>query len=837
MLSQKIALAAGEQRQPKKTFRVVILATKTAPLFEEKGLADVAGKVPVALGRFGVASKVIVPLYAETRQALVRLDLEKHLTGISELETTVGGKKYAGRADRLDLRHHQIDFISQGEMFDRSHMYGWDDDLLRSVVFCRLSLQLERKLGAAAEVYDCLDWQNAVMPFLRKYHTAFGVDDFQDDFFRDSRLVVGIHDFQYQGGFSKPNLEALGLGRNGTIPLDIHRYFNALEQGLACADRSYARSLSYLDKFASQSNICLARLARESIANRTLVGLWPDDRLWSPDRELNDTAATGYAQGLLGVYRSVAARPLDPVIADQARQTSPEVAWQAKTPRETLRALDPEQYQILAAAYDQLPWEDRDLVEQEIGEGRAERFAGIKSKRELDGLLGFLRIRPVHDLEGRLRSQGALDFLDAPNGAAGIFYPGDINRLLASPIDVSASTSVKLAKLKSVSVYEALEKIGELSHVVKLFESFRLMAEAQEIPASELRARLAQRGQGGDDGAPGITAEASRFLLLSAVLHRLRSNLRVFKAFIIEAILHDSGKCLDFDQHGKKGVNLLKELKALEALLDSDQIDFVRKILRYHSTFGDSAAIKEQHPSFIVDLFFAYKDREARNLFLDALFIIGIADMDASEKADTPDKGWLSNRNVRHLSDLYHALVQASDTGQENDLKNIVLRNLAAIGLGLHDWGNSVWNHFIVRETDIRGLSSKKAAKHFSDLKQAARRELHVFLKFYDRAHGTKMSEDQFKTKLGANLYTFQLQNIFGMINEAKFRARLLCLLEYLLLQQGQTRLHLQIGREESTKLLDTLGSPQFDYQTAAKKFACAVIETEEDGPALKITI
>lgn len=189
--------------------KVLFVAAEAAPFVKVGGLGDVIGSLPKALQDENVEARVVLPLYSSIDREKYNLQYKQHIfidlgwrhiyCGI--FETEVNGVTYY--------------FIDNEHYFNRSSVYGQDDDGERFAFFSKAALEILPFIDYKPDILNANDW-----------HTALSIiylDDFKSrglDFFKDIKSVISIHNIEFQGRFNPYEMGNL-------FGLD-NKYFDAL---------------------------------------------------------------------------------------------------------------------------------------------------------------------------------------------------------------------------------------------------------------------------------------------------------------------------------------------------------------------------------------------------------------------------------------------------------------------------------------------------------------------------------------------------------------------------------------------------------------------------------
>lgn len=199
---------------------ILFSASEVTPFAKTGGLADVAGSLPLALGKQGHRVLIVMPRYRG-------LPAEK--------------KKITDRVE--------VHFVEHEEFYNRATLYGnergdYPDNHLRFAYLCRQTLAIAKKEGFKPDIVHANDWQTALLPVLLKTELA------GDDFFRKAKTILTIHNLAYQGAFSYKAFEELGLDLS-LFNVDAFEFYgraNFLKAGLIFSDALSTVSRAYAEE-------------------------------------------------------------------------------------------------------------------------------------------------------------------------------------------------------------------------------------------------------------------------------------------------------------------------------------------------------------------------------------------------------------------------------------------------------------------------------------------------------------------------------------------------------------------------------------------------------------
>ncbi len=256
--------------------QVLSVASEVYPLIKTGGLADVAGALPPALARRGVAVRTLVPGYPVV---LARLENAREVHAWRGL-LGVGARLMAGTAAGLDLI-----VLDAPELYDRpGNIYldasgsDWGDNWRRFAAFSLAAAEIARgELPEfRPEVLHAHDWQAAMAPaYLRYYGIA-------------TPSVLTIHNLAFQGHYPASIFGILELPPQA-FALDGVEYFGGvgfLKAGLVSADAITTVSPTYSQEIRTHAQ----GMALEGLLNTRADALHGivngiDTDVWNPETD------------------------------------------------------------------------------------------------------------------------------------------------------------------------------------------------------------------------------------------------------------------------------------------------------------------------------------------------------------------------------------------------------------------------------------------------------------------------------------------------------------------------------------------------------------------------
>lgn len=195
---------------------IVHLATEMAPIAKEGGLGDVVFGLNNKLRDLQLQSTVILPFYSHIDTSFC-----KNLKAFNE-------KFYIKHKEQSEaftvcqaaLYGNPIFFIDpENNFFKRGKIYGYPDDVERFVFFCKAALAFlltQQEKGNPTDILHLHDWHTCATTAL--YKEIFYQRGLQSRKNTPCRLILTVHNFQYQGHCAPNILSQAGLEKNYLIP-------------------------------------------------------------------------------------------------------------------------------------------------------------------------------------------------------------------------------------------------------------------------------------------------------------------------------------------------------------------------------------------------------------------------------------------------------------------------------------------------------------------------------------------------------------------------------------------------------------------------------------------
>lgn len=265
---------------------VLSVASEVFPLIKTGGLADVAGALPQALARSGIAVRTLLPCYPVVRDRVKKAVLEHEFPEF-----------FGGKARILSARYGEIDLL----LLEAPHLYdrpgnpytmadgaNWPDNALRFAALSRAAASIGQGLlkNWKPDIVHAHDWQAGLTPAYLAYDGG-----------ARPKTVMTVHNLAFQGQFPPEMLPRLGLPAHAWRFDGVEYYgtIGFLKSGLQFADKITTVSPSYAAEIRGPD----AGMGLDGLLNarsRDLSGIINgiDTRVWNPatDEALESTYDT-----------------------------------------------------------------------------------------------------------------------------------------------------------------------------------------------------------------------------------------------------------------------------------------------------------------------------------------------------------------------------------------------------------------------------------------------------------------------------------------------------------------------------------------------------------------
>lgn len=183
--------------------KLLFAATECAPFFKSGGLGDVLGALPKELAKKEHEVRVVLPYFKQ----LIPDQYKEQVEDIAVFTVEVGWRNQYVGIKQLVKDKVTYYFIDNEYYFDRTDLYGYDDDAERFAYFQLAAIEMLEVVDYIPDIFHVNDWQTAVIPVLLKDKYQWKIK------LRDIKTVLTIHNLMFQGIYDQIVLSDLfGIG-------------------------------------------------------------------------------------------------------------------------------------------------------------------------------------------------------------------------------------------------------------------------------------------------------------------------------------------------------------------------------------------------------------------------------------------------------------------------------------------------------------------------------------------------------------------------------------------------------------------------------------------------
>ena len=218
--------------------KILLVSTEVAPYIKSGGLGDVAGSLPRELKKHDVDIRVCMPKYKD-----INYDLIENMEMIKSMKINMGWRDTELNVYAFDdgVKHYLLD---NGYYFNRSGLYGYDDDYERFAFFTKAAIEFLFTIDFKPDIIHFNDWQTGLGPvYLNDIYRSYS-------FFENTKSLYTIHNLQYQGTFGGSVLGDVGLSGGYYMPEKLEYYGNIsyMKGGIVYADKVSTVSGTYANE-------------------------------------------------------------------------------------------------------------------------------------------------------------------------------------------------------------------------------------------------------------------------------------------------------------------------------------------------------------------------------------------------------------------------------------------------------------------------------------------------------------------------------------------------------------------------------------------------------------
>lgn len=153
--------------------RILFIANEMSPYLEMTEFAEIVNKLAVKANETGMEVRCIMPRFGMINERRHRLHEVVRLSGIN---VSIDGDDYplVIKVASLPNARLQIYFLDNEDYFKRKTLFHdegekwFDDNALRTVLFCKGALETVKKFGWPPDIIHCSGWMTGLIPMYIK---------------------------------------------------------------------------------------------------------------------------------------------------------------------------------------------------------------------------------------------------------------------------------------------------------------------------------------------------------------------------------------------------------------------------------------------------------------------------------------------------------------------------------------------------------------------------------------------------------------------------------------------------------------------------------------------
>ena len=153
--------------------RILFIANEMSPYLEETEFAEIVNKLAVKANDTGMEVRCIMPRFGVINERRHRLHEVVRLSGIN---VSIDGDDYplVIKVASLPNARLQIYFLDNEDYFKRKSLFHdesdlwFEDNALRTVLFCKGALETVKKFGWPPDIIHCSGWMTGLIPMYIK---------------------------------------------------------------------------------------------------------------------------------------------------------------------------------------------------------------------------------------------------------------------------------------------------------------------------------------------------------------------------------------------------------------------------------------------------------------------------------------------------------------------------------------------------------------------------------------------------------------------------------------------------------------------------------------------
>jgi starch synthase len=265
--------------------KIAFISSEVYPYAKTGGLADISYSLPKFLAKAGHNVCIFMPRYDSVDKEKFRLKLSA-----APLIIKIGTEeKYSAILESGQIPGVKTYFIDYEKYFARDGIYGgynnaYMDNAERFDFFAKAVILGLKEINFLPDIIHCNDWHTGLIPAYLK--TIYG----HDDSFKNTALVMTVHNAGYQGTFSGEDLNSNEYYHTKLKSDDIEKTggMSYLREGVLHADIITTVSKKYAEEIQTQEfGYGMAAVFRSLKKRLYAIPNAVDYDNWNPENDTN----------------------------------------------------------------------------------------------------------------------------------------------------------------------------------------------------------------------------------------------------------------------------------------------------------------------------------------------------------------------------------------------------------------------------------------------------------------------------------------------------------------------------------------------------------------------
>jgi starch synthase len=223
--------------------RILYIATEMSPYLELTEFAEVINKLAIKSNESGLEVRCIMPRFGVINERRHRLHEVVRLSGIN-VQVDSDDYPLQIKVASLPNARLQVYFLENEDFFKRKQIFHdesekwFDDNVLRTIFFCRGALETVKKFGWPPDIIHCSGWMTSLIPAFIK--TAYK----KEPVFSNSKLVYTIGANTFDEKLNEDFLTKALINVN-IKEKDLESYKELTNTGLFRGGATYADAITF----------------------------------------------------------------------------------------------------------------------------------------------------------------------------------------------------------------------------------------------------------------------------------------------------------------------------------------------------------------------------------------------------------------------------------------------------------------------------------------------------------------------------------------------------------------------------------------------------------------